>query len=310
MLPTPRKEPVQYIVQPNDALGMIAQRYGVTLNSLVEANDIVNPNQLEVGQVLEIPVPNPLPPEPGFKVIPDSELVYGPASADFDLAGFIRQKKGYLAQYKEDLDGRTFTSADVVARVAKENSVNPRLLLAVLDYQSGWVSKINPPEESKDYPLLYPDARRKGLYRQLSWAANNLDRGFYLWRVNGLASLVLQDGNIVPMNPTINAGTAGVQEFYSLLFGLNEWRSAVGQQGLFATYNQLFGYPFDYAVEPLVPPGITQPDLQLPFEPDKVWSFTGGPHGGWADGSAWAALDFAPPGDALGCSRAMRGRLP
>ncbi len=125
MLPTPRKEPVQYIVQPNDALGMIAQRYGVTLNSLVEANDIVNPNQLEVGQVLEIPVPNPLPPEPGFKVIPDSELVYGPASADFDLAGFIRQKKGYLAQYKEDLDGRTFTSADVVARVAKENSVSP-----------------------------------------------------------------------------------------------------------------------------------------------------------------------------------------
>ncbi len=139
------------------------------------------------------------------------------------------------------------------------------------------------------------------MYRQLSWAANNLDRGFYLWRVNGLASLVLQDGNIVPMNPTINAGTAGVQEFYSLLFGLNEWRSAVGQQGLFATYNQLFGYPFDYAVEPLVPPGITQPDLQLPFEPDDVWSFTGGPHGGWADGSAWAALDFAPPGEALGC---------
>jgi murein DD-endopeptidase MepM/ murein hydrolase activator NlpD len=31
------------------------------------------------------------------------------------------------------------------------------------------------------------------------------------------------------------------------------------------------------------------------------WAFTGGPHGGWGDGSAWAALDFAPPGDVLGC---------
>jgi murein DD-endopeptidase MepM/ murein hydrolase activator NlpD len=44
-----------------------------------------------------------------------------------------------------------------------------------------------------------------------------------------------------------------------------------------------------------------QPELQLPFEAGKSWAFTGGPHGGWGDGSAWAALDFAPPGDALGC---------
>ena len=41
--------------------------------------------------------------------------------------------------------------------------------------------------------------------------------------------------------------------------------------------------------------------MQLPFEPGADWSFTGGPHGGWGSGSAWAALDFAPPGDALGC---------
>jgi LasA protease len=46
---------------------------------------------------------------------------------------------------------------------------------------------------------------------------------------------------------------------------------------------------------------LTQPELQLPFEPGVEWSFTGGPHAGWADGSAWAAVDFAPPGDAVGC---------
>jgi murein DD-endopeptidase MepM/ murein hydrolase activator NlpD len=39
----------------------------------------------------------------------------------------------------------------------------------------------------------------------------------------------------------------------------------------------------------------------LPFENDDTWSFTGGPHAGWGDGSAWAALDFAPPGTAYGC---------
>jgi murein DD-endopeptidase MepM/ murein hydrolase activator NlpD len=41
--------------------------------------------------------------------------------------------------------------------------------------------------------------------------------------------------------------------------------------------------------------------MQLPFEEGQIWSFTGGPHGGWDDGSAWAAIDFAPPGEALGC---------
>jgi hypothetical protein len=32
-----------------------------------------------------------------------------------------------------------------------------------------------------------------------------------------------------------------------------------------------------------------------------MWSFTGGPHGGWDSGSAWSALDFAPPGEGAGC---------
>jgi murein DD-endopeptidase MepM/ murein hydrolase activator NlpD len=41
--------------------------------------------------------------------------------------------------------------------------------------------------------------------------------------------------------------------------------------------------------------------MLLPFEAGKPWAFTGGPHGGWDAGSAWAALDFAPPSNALGC---------
>jgi murein DD-endopeptidase MepM/ murein hydrolase activator NlpD len=41
--------------------------------------------------------------------------------------------------------------------------------------------------------------------------------------------------------------------------------------------------------------------MQLPFEPGDVWSFTGGPHAAWDTGSAWAALDFAPPGEPMGC---------
>jgi LasA protease len=301
VMPTLRVSSDTYVIKPNDTLGQIAKLYGVPLATLVEINNIANPDLVEPGQVLEIPPGDPRPPGPAFKIIPDSELVYGPASAYFDLPGFIQIKKGYINNYQEELDGEIYSGADVVQRVAQEYSVNPRLLLAVLEYRSGWVTSINPPENSRDYPMLYFDQRRKGLYRQLAWSANQLNRGHYLWRANAVPSWVLADGVIIPAAPTLNAGTAGVQNFFSLLLTESEWTTAVTEDGLFSTYYDLFGYPFDYAVEPITPPGLTQPVLQLPFEPGKIWSFTGGPHGGWADGSGWAAIDFAPPGEALGC---------
>lgn len=301
VLPTPRLEEETYVVQPSDSLGVIAQRYGVPLDSLIDANELVNPNLLEVGQVLTIPASEPLPTGPDVKIVPDSELVYGPSTAAFDVRKYINDQNGYLNHYSEELDGRTWYGPEIVLRVAQEYSVNPRLLLAVLEYRSGWVTNPGPSEESLQYPILYFDARRQGLYRQLAWAANNLNRGYYLWRVNGIGSWILQDGSVVPIAPTLNAGTVGVQHFFSLLLGNPDWEQAVTEDGLLSLYTRMFGYPFSYAFEPMIPENLTQPAMQLPFEPGEVWSFTGGPHGGWADGSAWAAIDFAPPGPALGC---------
>ncbi len=300
VLPTPRMDPEEYIVKPNDTLGQIAQLHGVALAKLIEENQITNPDLLEPGQVLTIPPADPQAPGPDFKVIPDSELVYGPASSHFDVAAFINEQNGYLNHYQGEMEGVQVSGADIVLRVALDYSVNPRLLLAVLEYRSGWVTNPNPPEESLDYPILY-SPQRKGLYLQLTWTANNLNRGFYLWRVNGVPGWILLDGNVIPASPVINAGTAGVQELFSLLMDQSQWEEAVTENGLIATYTSLFGYPFDLAVEPLLPPDLTQPTLQLPFEDGARWAFTGGPHGGWADGSAWAAIDFAPPGEPLGC---------
>jgi len=300
-LPALRTKQDQYAVQYGDTLALIANRYGISVEQLTHVNKLTNADILEVGQVLTIPVPTPEGMGPDFKIIPDSELVNGPVNILFDMEKFVNDQGGYLASYNEQVNEQTLTGAQIVRLIAQDYSVSPRLLLAVLQHQSGWVAGPKPKKQVLDYPIGLLDPTRKGLYRQLAWAANNLNRGFYLWRINGIATWLLADGSIVPIAPTINAGTAGVQQLYATLYDRSSWEKAVSPEGFYATYNALFGFPFDYAIEPSLPPNLTQPPLQLPFEQGAVWSFTGGPHAGWADGSAWAALDFAPPGEAMGC---------
>ena len=300
-LPEIRYDTEKYTVQRGDTLGIIAAKYKINVPMILAANQFTNPDLLEVGQ--EIIIPAPIPGETGsdFKIIPDSELVFGPLENSFDVEEFVKNYDSYLARYSEEVEGRQLTGAEIIQQVSQDYSVNPRLLLAVLEYQSGWVTQANPTLETRDYPIGNKDSWRKGLYLQLAWAANNLNRGYYLWKVDGIGGWLLNNGMIIPIDPTINAGTAGVQQLFALLYDRSGWDIAVSSNGLFSTFSQFFGHPFDYAIEPLIPNKIEQPVMQLPFEPDVDWAFTGGPHGGWGDGSAWAALDFAPGNEGLGC---------
>ena len=55
---TPTPTPVVYTVQPGDVLSAIADRFGVLVEDIVEANDIADPDILSVGQELKIPLPD------------------------------------------------------------------------------------------------------------------------------------------------------------------------------------------------------------------------------------------------------------
>ncbi len=300
--PTLRTESITYTVQANDTLASIARNFSVDMNTLMEVNQITDPNFLAVGQILTIPPVEIQNTGSEFKIIPDSELVFSPSNADFDVEIFIRSKNGYIANYIGDVNGESLTGAQIVRRVAQEYSVNPRLLLAVLEYQSGWVTVGESPSNYVDYPIGYYNGGYKGLYFQLSWAANELNRGYYLWKINALNAFPLADESLIIAGSTINPGTAAVQYLMALLsYARADWDRAVSAEGVAGVYQRFFGYPFDFALEPLIPSGLYQPALRLPFENGTTWSFTGGPHGGWGEGSAWAAIDFAPPGESQGC---------
>lgn len=294
-----------YTIVPGDTLFLIATRYGMEVEELMELNGLTDTDFIVVGDQLEIPVEvNGL--TPSFKIIPDSELVYGPTVGDFQVGDFLRRfyPQSTLLQYSETVEGRPLNGAGVVDLVAVRFSVNPRLLLAMIEHRTGWVTRSDPNFENNFYPMGFNVPATNGLYTQLSRSANLVNFGMYGRSEGGLRTIEFKDRTQLIIDPTINHGTAGIQVWLSAhdVATVGTLTQEAGPDGFYATYDRIFGNPFGFAYsEPLLPARLEQPELILPWEQDVPWYFTGGPHGGWAGGSAWAALDFAPDKEKRGC---------
>ena len=301
--PTP--VPYVHIVEAGDNLDYIALSLGCTVEDIISANDLDDPYSIQIGQRLVIPSPA-LPSGPARLLLPDSEFVYGPAYLDFDVDAFCSMRPGYLNSYEEVVDGEVLSGPEVVETIARRYSVGPRLLLAMLEFKSGWVDDPAPVGLALEYPVGSPEALQSGLLYQLAWAADQLNWGYYDWKARGRQILDLADGSRAQYAPNLNAATAGVQYFLAHDATRDQWETFCGDgpESFMATYRRLFGDPFAHSLDPVVPPDLEMPELRLPWERGQTWYLTSGPHGGWNDGSAWAALDFAPPGGHLGCQMA------
>jgi LysM repeat protein len=289
-----------HFVGVGDTLGQIAVQYETTIEELQEINKLEDSDFLAIGQELLVPGGS-IVTSPSFKIIPDSELVYGPRAKGFEIRSTVAEYGGYLLGYQEEIEGHLLDGPSIVQLVADRQSVNPRLLLALLEHRTGWVT--HPTGEDNGFPLGYIRSGYEGLYQQLSWAANIISLGYYGRSEGGMRSFEFNNGEIIFFAPEINDGTAGIQLLFTFFpeIDYESWLGDVGEEGIHSTFNRLFGNPFAYTVDPVLPPDLTQPSLSLPWPIGETWYLTGGPHGGWASGSAWAAIDFAPPDDQLGC---------
>ncbi len=138
-----------------------------------------------------------------------------------------RHKGGYLATYREYLNSSGWNNgAQVIERVALDNSINPRLLLSLLEYQSGWVTGQPKTGTSLDYPLGYEDPLEKGLFAQLSWAVSQLSLGYYGWRNGLVVDLTFPDDEVLRLSPKLNAGTVAVQYYFAQFKERGEWSSS------------------------------------------------------------------------------------
>ena len=311
--PTADGESILYYAQSGEWLPAVASRFGVSVNEITSPKTISDKGFIDAGTLLIIPnrLDETIQYTPAMQFMPDSEVVFSATSAGFDIDQYVKDAGGYLSTYREWLNTTQWTTgAGEIERLAYENSINPRLLLALLDYEAGWV-RGNPESQFRiDYPMGQEDYHNLGMFGQLTWAVNQLSFGYYGWRRGTIDSVVFSDGQALKIDPTLNAGTVAVMILFSYHHSLNEWLRIMDvNSGFPAFYQDMFGDPWSRAdaLGNFFPPELTQPPMTLPIVPGTTWSFTGGPHNAWgAEGprgteGPLAAIDFAPENDTPGC---------
>lgn len=294
-------ELVAYTAQTGDMLPGLAARFNTTAAEILDANPNIpaDVSTLPPGMPMEIPIYYLPLWGSQFQILPDHAFVNGPSSVDFDTQSFVDAYPGWLKDYKDYVGSETRSGANIVDYVATNFSVSPRLLLALLEYQSGALTQINKP--SSPYILGYIEPREhKGLYLQLVWAANTLNNGYYGWRSGQQTEFDSVDSTLIRPDPWQNAASVGIQYYFSRIMPISTLDRAISLEGLFQTYSILFGDP--WANQTIHMAGsLEQPDLLLPIPRESTWTYTGGPHTGWGVGEPLAGVDFAPPTTQSGC---------
>lgn len=296
-------ELVDYTAQTGDTLPALALRFNTSVDEILAANPFIprDATTMPQGMPMRIPIYYRALWGTSFQSLPDHAFVYSPTSSGFNTEAFVQAHNGWWKNYRTYVAGKVRSGAELVDYVAINYSVSPRLLLAILEYQGGALTQERPPVSRRLLGLDRPfwDSH----YLQLVLAANVLNNGYYGWRNGSLLEFEDASGNIFRPDPWQNAGSVGLQYYFSRMYAGSEFNNAVNANGLHKTYTELFGDPWNNSFE-LIPGSLAQPELTLPFPADQTWSYTGGPHTGWGSDEPFAALDFAPPSETSGCVKA------
>jgi len=268
-------ELVDYIAQAGDTLPALAVRFNTSVAEILAANTFIpaSATTMPPGMPMKIPIYYLPLWGSSYRIIPDSQFVYGPALVGFDTQAFVSTQPGWLKDVVGFASGANRTGAELVDIVAINYSVSPRLLLALLEYQAGALSQPSPPEGLENYPLGFRSYEYKGMYMQMVRAANLLNDYYAAWRTGSLTEMYYPDGRQVRFDPWLNASTASLQAYFNLIYRGESYDRAISAEGLARTFHDLFGDPWEND-QPHIPGSLTQPEFKLPFETGHTWAFT------------------------------------
>ncbi|MDP2777971.1 MAG: hypothetical protein Q8O48_10050, partial [Anaerolineales bacterium] len=175
--------PFLYYAQSGDMLPAVASRFGVKENEITSDADLTKTTLIDPGTLLVMPNRITEPTTPNIQILPDAEVVFSLTSVDFDIETFVKEQGGYLSKFRDYLGSTGWIEGyDAIERLAIENSINPRLILGLLEYESRWVSGQPIDLLHTDFPMGFNDYHYKGMTVQMVWAINNMSIAYYGWR--------------------------------------------------------------------------------------------------------------------------------
>ena len=292
---------VDYVVQSGDNLDLLSLRFGTTPSEILFSNPEIpqDVTTLPPGYPMKMPIYYVPFLGPSYQIIPDAAFVYGPDLSDFDLRVFLDSANGWFKNYGAFIQEKYRNSAGVIKYYAENYSLNPKLLLALVEYQTGALS--NPQrDQTKESTFLGFENYHRSVELQISYAADLLNDGFYRYFKGESTSMILDDGTVENIDPWQNSATVALYYYFSQVYKGEAYKKAIGPDGFAKTFQELFGDPWQRDLT-VLPGSLTQPQFILPFQDGTTWSYTGGPHTGWGSRKPWAAIDFAPPSLTQGC---------
>jgi len=167
---------VEYVSQSGDTLAAIAAHFGVKITD-IESEEPLDPTalinagtRLLVRDVLEETTPSDI-------LFPDAAIVFSPAAVGFDVQAFADSQGGRLSTFTEQMTRGTTPASEIIMQLALEYSINPRIMLAVMEMESGWVRGEPEDDDQAVYPFGYIRRDRGGVYFQTGWAIWQLSEG-------------------------------------------------------------------------------------------------------------------------------------
>ncbi|MGB8215389.1 MAG: hypothetical protein WCE68_17705 [Anaerolineales bacterium] len=310
----PQGSTISYVSQSGDSLDVVAIHFGVQPSDISSPSPLPATGFINPGTLLFMP--NALAQTittPSQPILPDSELVDSPSAVGFDINAYVNSAGGALSTFKDfhppSGSQAIISGAEAVRLISIGSSISPRLLLALIQYYTGWVQGTPRPNLDEVHLFGYTNTNYNPatptLYQPLRPVIQDLLTGYYGWRAGKLSTLTFPDGTTMRIAPGLNAGSVALQYFFSRHLNYADWLQAIDPNtGFLSLFKSMFGDPWERASElgPLFPANLTQPTFILPFEVGALWAFTGGPHPAWEAETAFGALDFAPASAVSGCA--------
>ena len=70
-----------------------------------------------------------------YQIMPNCSFINGPAASNFDIQAFLEEQPGWLKDFNQFAGEEQRNGAEIIQYVADRFSINPKLILAILEYQ-------------------------------------------------------------------------------------------------------------------------------------------------------------------------------